>query len=597
VARIEVDAGAGDDVVLVGGAVELPARLNGGDDDDRLRGGAGPDLVLGEDGDDVLVASRGRDGLDGGPGSNRLVVNRSMGEIQIGSSAAGDAIRILAKAYDLPPLGTDRDGAHLSASEIGPIVVGAAELLDDDVVELLRSSYQAGHAIALAGADATDAELLRDLLGHASGGTWDTDIPQADLIAFRRAIRPDGGVHESTSILLPRQAVEGLSRAESRRGAREADMLAVEALSRVFSGTPVLADTGNVCAGVSPEQCLQTLADSYQSNVIVQNNNPMVLQITNSAWNARSFQNQLDLYYVFQEVDYTASTIFEQFPCPGACWETVSDNLFGQPSLLGPPTLIEPSPQTTQETRSITSGVSQSYSGNIGYNATQGLNATLGVGVTVENSTTITVPPVIVTFTETPDPFAEAKWTKEVGGFDSATVATVTFYNQWIWEVPFDRYAAGQLNTAFLTEATFNSIADNGGELTATLHSQLPLPFGDTFALQPPVVTSVDPDDVCAGDNFTITGTGLYPTLVEGVLIDGDELDPTEFSTVSDTEITVVAPEFPFGLALPVVVKTAVALSKDDVTIAIDPLCAPGGRTAPGAARTPSAAVGIEPDE
>jgi Ca2+-binding RTX toxin-like protein len=581
----------------VGGAVELPARLNGGQGDDGLRGGAGPDLAFGEDGDDLLIASRGRDGLDGGPGSNRLVVNRSMGEIQIGSSAAGDALRILATAYDLPPLGTDRDGAPLSVSEIGPIVVGAAELLDDDVVELLRSSYQAGHAIALTGAEATDAELLRDLLGHASGGSWDAEIPQADLIAFRRAIRPDGGVHESTSILLPRPEVE-LPPVEARRGAREADLLAVEALSRVFSGTPVLADTENVCTGVSPEQCLQTLADSYQSNVIVQNNNPMVLQITNSAWNARSFQNQLDLYYVFQEVDYTANTtfIFEQFPCPGPCWETVSDNLFGQPSLLGPPMLIEPSPQTTQETRSITSGVDQSYSGNIGYNATEGLNATLGVGVTVENSTTIDVPPVIVTFTETPDPFAEAKWTKEVGGFASATVATVSFYNQWIWEVPFDRYAAGQLNTAFLTEATFNSIADNGGELTATLHSQLPLPFGDTFALQAPVVTSVDPDDVCAGDKFTITGTGLYPTLVQAVLINGTALDTSAFSRVSDTEITVVAPDMldTVGFFLPVAVATAEGLSNDDVTIAIDPLCAPAGG-APAPVRAQSAAVGTDP--
>ncbi|MGH6903095.1 MAG: hypothetical protein ACREIR_10185, partial [Geminicoccaceae bacterium] len=106
-ARIEVDAGDGDDTVLVSGAVELPARIDGGPGDDRLRGGAGPDLVFGKDGDDVLVASRGRDALDTGLGSNRLVVRRTMGEIQVGSSAAGDALRILAKAYDLRPLAAD----------------------------------------------------------------------------------------------------------------------------------------------------------------------------------------------------------------------------------------------------------------------------------------------------------------------------------------------------------------------------------------------------------------------------------------------------------------------------------------------------------
>ena len=128
--------------------------------------------------------------------------------------------------------------------------------------------------------------------------------------------------------------------------------------------------------------------------------------------------------------------------------------------------------------------------------------------------------------------------------------------------------------------------------LKADLNSTVPLPFGDTFALQPPLVTSVDPDDVCAGDEFTIAGTGLYPSLVQAVLIDGTALDPTEFSTVSDTQITVVAPDT-LGISLPVAVQTAEGLSNDDVTIAIDDvLCAP----APDGAPTRSAAVGVEPE-
>jgi len=42
IARIEVDAGDGDDVVLVGGAVELPARLNGGPGHDGSVAAAAP---------------------------------------------------------------------------------------------------------------------------------------------------------------------------------------------------------------------------------------------------------------------------------------------------------------------------------------------------------------------------------------------------------------------------------------------------------------------------------------------------------------------------------------------------------------------------
>ena len=106
--------------------------------------------------------------------------------------------------------------ADPSASEPGPHLVGPAEVHDDDTVELLRTSYQAGHAIALAGAEAADAELLRGLLGHASGAGWSADIPQVDLVAFRRALRPGGRTHESTSILLPREAVQGLLTDELR---------------------------------------------------------------------------------------------------------------------------------------------------------------------------------------------------------------------------------------------------------------------------------------------------------------------------------------------------------------------------------------------
>jgi hypothetical protein len=52
------------------------------------------------------------------------------------------------------------------------------------------------------------------------------------------------------------------------------------------------------------------------------------------------------------------------------------------------------------------------------------------------------------------------------------------------------------------------------------------------------------------------------------VLIDGEALATIPFSTVSDTEITVVAPET-FGFFLPVVVQTSQGISNDNVTIEI----------------------------
>jgi hypothetical protein len=239
---------------------------------------------------------------------------------------------------------------------------------------------------------------------------------------------------------------------------------------------------------------------------------------------------------------------------------TGANNSLVQPGVA--PTTIQPSPQTTGQTTTITSGLSSSFGGNIGYNQMQGFNATASAGLTVSNSNTFTVPPLAVTYNGNINS-GETVWDTVVLGFNGTT--TITLFNQWIWEVPFTAYSATQQNIAFTSEAELGILTNS---LTAKLNSTVPLPFGDTFALRQPVVTSVSPTSVFEGDEFTITGTGLYPSLVTGVLINGEPLDPTQFSTVSDTEITVVAPDT-FGFFLPVVVQTSQGVSNDNVTIEI----------------------------
>ena len=172
VAKIVVHAGDGNDTVLVDPEIELPTEIHGGPGNDHLQGGSGPDLVFGEDGDDLLVGTRGRDALDAGQGRNRLIVREPLGRIHVSPSAAGDVLRILSGAYTLRPLSIERHKGqrHPSAREIGPIIVGGTDLRDRDIVKLLRTSYQAGHTVALANASADDAELARSLLGHRAAG-------------------------------------------------------------------------------------------------------------------------------------------------------------------------------------------------------------------------------------------------------------------------------------------------------------------------------------------------------------------------------------------------------------------------------------------
>src|SRR6202012_2357415 len=118
---------------------------------------------------------------------------------------------------------------------------------------------------------------------------------------------------------------------------------------------------------------------------------------------------------------------------------------------------------------------------------------------------------------------AEAFWSYWLSN-PSHRPYTLNFYNQWIWEITFQNYASNQTDIEF--DSNGQSLFGNCGtsptcNLSAEFVPYVPLPFGDIWALQPPVVTSVSPTCVYAGQTFHINGTGMYPSLVSGVVIGG----------------------------------------------------------------------------
>ena len=72
VTAIDIDAGAGNDLVQIGATVAKDATIRGGEGNDRLLGGRGHDTLLGEGGHDYLFGLLGNDSLDGGPGNDWL---------------------------------------------------------------------------------------------------------------------------------------------------------------------------------------------------------------------------------------------------------------------------------------------------------------------------------------------------------------------------------------------------------------------------------------------------------------------------------------------------------------------------------------------
>jgi Ca2+-binding RTX toxin-like protein len=68
----EVNGGPGDDSIIIGSTVEVPATLRGGEGDDHLVGGAGNDKLVGGPGNDTLSGRGGDDALYGGSGNDTL---------------------------------------------------------------------------------------------------------------------------------------------------------------------------------------------------------------------------------------------------------------------------------------------------------------------------------------------------------------------------------------------------------------------------------------------------------------------------------------------------------------------------------------------
>lgn len=73
ISSFEVNAGGGDDTIVVSKAVPIPTTLRGGPGNDYLAGGSAADKLVGGDGNDRLIGRAGNDALYGGNGEDTLI--------------------------------------------------------------------------------------------------------------------------------------------------------------------------------------------------------------------------------------------------------------------------------------------------------------------------------------------------------------------------------------------------------------------------------------------------------------------------------------------------------------------------------------------
>jgi hypothetical protein len=548
VARILVQSGDGDDVLVVEPGVGLSVRLEGGSGDNCLQSGSGGDLLIGGPGNDVLIAGTGRPALDAGPGVNRVVVPQSMGELWVAPSARGELLRQIGTLYTLQPLpegtGEPSQGAPI------PIILEPADLADASIIPLLQQAYAAGQAVLITHATNDDGARLRTLLGHPNAAESPSTGEKADLIFFRKAPRPRTETNDYSTGIFHHPA-----HTERLVAGQQPDEYTIEALSRVFSASAIVPQAPSD----TPGNDITNLADSYTFTAKQKDNSGFQVQVTNSIWDVRSFQNQADFYYVHQTAKYEVGL-------PGVVLEAFADSQIDAP--LVPPTIIQASPQTTQCTETTGSSVDYSVAGSAGWNAMQGLNAALTGGVAISNSQSITCPQITILYAPNLST-GFLFWQYAT----PPTEGTISFLNQWIWEVPFTSYSNDQKEISIGSEGNLQWSLPFSHEILGTviagLTSSVPLPFGDTFALQNSTVLSVNPACVLLGSTFCINGTGMYPSLVTGVAIGGTPLTTSQYSKMSDTLLQVIAPDQPSEALQPVVVQTALGLSNSNATIEI----------------------------
>jgi Ca2+-binding RTX toxin-like protein len=97
-AAIDVDAGGGDDAVLVdesaGAFADEALTLSGGSGNDVLSGGSGSDVLDGGDGDDAIDGNGGDDDAALGTGNDRVVWDAADGSDRVDDAAGDDVLTV-----------------------------------------------------------------------------------------------------------------------------------------------------------------------------------------------------------------------------------------------------------------------------------------------------------------------------------------------------------------------------------------------------------------------------------------------------------------------------------------------------------------------
>jgi Ca2+-binding RTX toxin-like protein len=149
--RIAVFGLGGDDNIHLAGAIRVPAWLDGGDGNDRLKGAKGNDVILGGAGDDHIDGSQGADILIGGTGADRILGGPGI-DLMIAGTTSYDADQTalfsIAQTWGTGSL-ADRVDALRTSADV-PLSLGGSSptVFDDGAADKLTGAAGAGWIFA-----------------------------------------------------------------------------------------------------------------------------------------------------------------------------------------------------------------------------------------------------------------------------------------------------------------------------------------------------------------------------------------------------------------------------------------------------------------
>jgi hypothetical protein len=174
---IIVHAQAGNDMVLISHALNLPAELFGDAGNDVLIGGGGNNILVGGDGDDILVGGPRRDVLIGGQGRD-ILLGLGGDDVLIGGTTAFDNNAAALRAV-LAEWTSNRD-----------YLTRIANLRGTGSGDSFAARQNGNYFLTTTGPDATvHDDNARDLLFATTGSDWyfaGLRGPNWDLLPFRR---------------------------------------------------------------------------------------------------------------------------------------------------------------------------------------------------------------------------------------------------------------------------------------------------------------------------------------------------------------------------------------------------------------------------